>query len=160
MQPRTANDHVGSNVAALRGEMSQSDLAAALAKKLGKEKIDPTTITRLESGKRPITVNELVALADILKVDITTLLQRPQGGGQRDIDKVAEVLARYEKLREARIAVDDARKTYKGARGVMILASRNVDLGQLRQWERVEIEFLQSETVEDALLSDYAPPPF
>lgn len=41
---------------------------------MGKTSIDPTTITRLESGKRPTTVDELVALAQILDVDVSSLL--------------------------------------------------------------------------------------
>ncbi|MDO3245847.1 helix-turn-helix transcriptional regulator [Mycobacteroides abscessus subsp. abscessus] len=70
------NRIVGRNTAELRGQkgLSQAELATKLAARIGKSSIDPTTITRLESGKRPTTVDELVALAQILEVDVDALL--------------------------------------------------------------------------------------
>ncbi|SHP01296.1 putative DNA binding protein [Mycobacteroides abscessus subsp. abscessus] len=70
------NRLVGRNTAEFRGQkgLSQAELATRLAAQLGKTSIDPTTITRLESGKRPTTVDELVALAQILDVDVSSLL--------------------------------------------------------------------------------------
>lgn len=70
------NKLVGRNTAEFRGQrgLSQAELATRLATQLGKNSIDPTTITRLESGKRPTTVDELVALAQILDVDVNSLL--------------------------------------------------------------------------------------
>lgn len=55
--------------------MSQAELAGRLAETLGKERVDPTTITRLEAGKRPTTVDELDALAVIFEVDASVLLR-------------------------------------------------------------------------------------
>lgn len=72
-----ANQRVGMNVATLRGDMSQAELAQRLARELGKASVDPTTITRLEAGKRPTTVNELEALARIFKVEVSELLADP-----------------------------------------------------------------------------------
>lgn len=74
MHHRSANDIVGENVSSLRGAMSQAELARRLAAELGKDRIDPTSITRLESGKRPTTVNELSALGRIFDVPPETLL--------------------------------------------------------------------------------------
>ncbi|MDO3315703.1 Helix-turn-helix domain [Mycobacteroides abscessus subsp. abscessus] len=70
------NKIVGRNTAQFRGQkgLSQAELATRLATQLGKNSVDPTTITRLESGKRPTTVDELVALAQILDVDVNSLL--------------------------------------------------------------------------------------
>lgn len=70
------NKVVGRNVALRRQAMglSQADLANQLAAYLGKDRIDPTTVTRLESGKRPTTVDELAALSKILDTDAQTLL--------------------------------------------------------------------------------------
>ncbi|MFT8180070.1 Putative regulator or DNA-binding protein [Mycobacteroides abscessus subsp. abscessus] len=70
------NKIVGRNTAEFRGQrgLSQAELANRLAAQIGKSSVDPTTITRLEAGKRPTTVDELVALAQILDVDVAALL--------------------------------------------------------------------------------------
>lgn len=67
---------VGANVAVHRelAGISQAELAKRLAAALRKDRIDPTTITRMESGKRPTTVDELAALAQIFDVDFSALL--------------------------------------------------------------------------------------
>lgn len=93
MQP---NEAVGRNVARLRRDMSQADLALALAAQIGKDRIDPTTITRLEQGKRPTTVNELVALADIFGVQVEDLLS--DLGSSTDAD-VAEARRCVDQIR-------------------------------------------------------------
>ena len=64
----SANVRVGKAVAKFRRGMSQAELAQKLAAKLGKKSIDPTTITRIENGKRAITVDELEAFAEIFGV--------------------------------------------------------------------------------------------
>ncbi|BCN57134.1 helix-turn-helix domain-containing protein [Prescottella equi] len=76
MQLAETNAVIGEKIAQLRGkaEMSQAELASALAEKMGKERIDPTTITRLERGQRPITVMELIALAQVFDVPEESLL--------------------------------------------------------------------------------------
>jgi transcriptional regulator with XRE-family HTH domain len=53
--------------------MSQTALAGRLSSELGKT-VDPTTVTRLESGKRPMLVAELVALAVIFETSPAELL--------------------------------------------------------------------------------------
>ncbi|NKR96223.1 helix-turn-helix domain-containing protein [Rhodococcus hoagii] len=76
MQLAETNAIIGEKIAQLRGkaELSQAELASALAEKMGKERIDPTTITRLERGQRPITVMELIALAQVFDVPEESLL--------------------------------------------------------------------------------------
>lgn len=66
-QHESANVRVGKNVAKYRQGMSQAKLAEKLAAELGKN-VDPTTITRIENGKRAITVDELEAFARIFSV--------------------------------------------------------------------------------------------
>lgn len=75
MQFDTANAAIGRKVAALRTDsgLLQAQLAERLTEKLGK-RVDPTTITRLERGQRPVTVVELLALGDIFAVPATTLM--------------------------------------------------------------------------------------
>lgn len=80
MQPERRvrlNGVVGRNVATYRNErgLSQAELASNLADALGKARVDPTTITRLEAGKRPTTVDELDALAEIFEVSPEMLLR-------------------------------------------------------------------------------------
>lgn len=71
----SANTRVGKAVARLRKGMSQAELARRLAKQLGKPNVDPTTITRIERGKRAITVDELAAFAQIFGVPESDLLE-------------------------------------------------------------------------------------
>jgi transcriptional regulator with XRE-family HTH domain len=67
MQPDDVNKAIGANVAALRSERgwSQGELAEHWGNALG-HRIDPTTVTRLERGRRPTPVHELIALAGTL----------------------------------------------------------------------------------------------
>ncbi|WP_308126449.1 helix-turn-helix domain-containing protein [Rhodococcoides corynebacterioides] len=67
---------VGANVATYRelAGISQAELASRLAAAMGKDRMDPTTITRMESGKRPTTVDEIAALATVFEIDSTALL--------------------------------------------------------------------------------------
>uniref|UniRef100_UPI000480050C helix-turn-helix domain-containing protein n=1 Tax=Rhodococcus sp. UNC363MFTsu5.1 TaxID=1449069 RepID=UPI000480050C len=78
MQIARTNAIVGARIAELRAiaEMSQAQLAQKLASKLAKDSIDPTTITRLERGSRPITVVELVALAEIFGLPTESLIPK------------------------------------------------------------------------------------
>lgn len=69
------NQQVGARIAEIRVEMkmTQADLASEMTARLGRE-IRPLTVTRLEGGKRPIGVDELVAAADALKIKPADLL--------------------------------------------------------------------------------------
>lgn len=69
------NQQVGLRVAQMRAEaeITQADLGRAMSARLGRD-IRPVTITRLEGGKRPIGVDELVAAAAALNVAPADLL--------------------------------------------------------------------------------------
>ena len=54
-------------------KMKQAELASEMSARLGRE-IRPLTVTRLEGGKRPIGVDELVAAAEALHVKPENLL--------------------------------------------------------------------------------------
>lgn len=66
---------VGERVARVRSELglTQADLAAEMTARLGRE-IRPLTVTRLEGGKRPIPVDELVVVAEVLRIEPSELL--------------------------------------------------------------------------------------
>ena len=79
VQPKNLNAAIGANVATLRNERawSQAELADRWGAALGR-RIDPTTVTRLERGRRPIPVHELVVLADVLGAERwTDLVKSP-----------------------------------------------------------------------------------
>ncbi|BBX69583.1 helix-turn-helix domain-containing protein [Mycolicibacterium psychrotolerans] len=69
------NQRVGQRVAQLRtaAGLSQRELAAQISLRLGRE-FGTVTATRLEGGKRPITVDELAAAAQALGVTTSDLL--------------------------------------------------------------------------------------
>lgn len=54
-------------------ELTQADLASEMSARLGRD-IRPLTVTRLEGGKRPITVDELIAAAAVLRVTVQDLI--------------------------------------------------------------------------------------
>ena len=75
----SVNGTVGRQVARLRnlrGDLSQVGLAGLMSASLGKV-IDPSTVNRLERGKRPVTADELLALCEIFEVPVTELLLEP-----------------------------------------------------------------------------------
>ncbi|AUN40930.1 helix-turn-helix domain-containing protein [Tsukamurella tyrosinosolvens] len=96
-----ANTAVGKNISGLRiaRGISQASLARRLGAALGKN-VDPATITRMESGKRPTTVDEIAAVADILEIPVEQLLYGATGSddGKRVRD-VLQALASAEKAR-------------------------------------------------------------
>src|SRR4051812_6295275 len=69
------NQQVGDRIAKARGEMklTQAELASEMSIRLGRE-FRPLTVTRLEGGKRPIVVDELVAAAQALQIKPEDLL--------------------------------------------------------------------------------------
>lgn len=71
----TTNRQVGARIAKARVAMAltQAELASEMSALLGRE-IRPLTVTRMEGGKRPIVVDELVAAADALKIGPEDLL--------------------------------------------------------------------------------------
>lgn len=77
MKAETAHVVIGQRVAALRASagLLQPQLAEKMAARLGKS-YNATLISRLEKGQRPLTVNELIALADIFGVSEQSLISR------------------------------------------------------------------------------------
>ncbi|MEB3299988.1 MAG: helix-turn-helix transcriptional regulator [Candidatus Sericytochromatia bacterium] len=90
VRPRREDPHALRNVVgdrvrqarvAKHPAMDQIDLAASLSAALGLI-YGRTTISRLESGHRPVMDYELIALAKILQVDLLWLLTgHPDGSG-------------------------------------------------------------------------------
>ena len=86
------NEVVGENVQRLREGMTQAELARRLASELNKDKMDPASITRLEQGKRPTTVNELAALAKILKVTPEALLSEDRTSEMAKVREITQLM--------------------------------------------------------------------
>lgn len=76
MQVHPINAALGRKVADFRKAhgWSQAQLAERFGAELG-HPIDPTAITRLEQGKRPVPVHELVALGHVLAVEPTVFFK-------------------------------------------------------------------------------------
>jgi transcriptional regulator with XRE-family HTH domain len=100
MQELSESAAVGQQVTRLRkqlGGLSQVRLAGLLSDLLGKV-VDPTTVNRLERGKRPVTVEELVALSQIFGVSFAELLSGP--------DRIQSVLQHWRGRLKATEAAD------------------------------------------------------
>ena len=119
------NEVVGANVAACRKQagMSQAALAAQFARFLDRDNVDPTTITRLESGKRPTTIEELEALSQVFGVEYSDLLRR------------GDNLALSVKLRDT---VESAWRSLGEFREQML------EIGELLQQQPDSVEFLSN----------------
>lgn len=59
---------IGGRIADLRGEMTQQDLAQAVG-------LDPTVLSKIEAGRRPLRIAELIAIARELGVDPAAVLE-------------------------------------------------------------------------------------
>jgi transcriptional regulator with XRE-family HTH domain len=130
-EDQNANTRVGRAVARYRGSrMSQADLARELAARLGKPKIDPTTITRIESGKRTISVDELEAFADIFNVYVNDLLVDADLGGR---------------LADLRIAVNDLGRISRDER---MASSRLWNAAEEVRMKLFDLKFRDEELVE------------
>lgn len=76
MQVNAINAALGRKVADFRKAhgWSQAQLAEVLGTELGRP-MDATTITRLEQGKRPVPVHELIVLSHVLTVEPTVFFK-------------------------------------------------------------------------------------
>jgi transcriptional regulator with XRE-family HTH domain len=109
MQPDDVNKAIGANVAALRAEMgwSQAELAEHWGNALGR-RIDPTTVTRLERGRRPTPVQELMHLAGILGArNWIDLVQEP-----KVVRAAAEIKTWRDAMSRASEQIRDATREY------------------------------------------------
>jgi transcriptional regulator with XRE-family HTH domain len=109
-------------------------LAEKLAARTGRDRIDPTTITRLEAGKRPITVNELVALASIFGVSVEDLTS---GGDQ--VAGIAEFREAVQEMYRGLAEVQRAHREFDKSRGVVRdIVDRHPELARLgKEFEEV-----------------------
>ena len=64
-------------------QWTQADLAKRLGSLLGKE-VNPLAITRTETGKRPVPLDEVAALAQLLNLELDPLLNPPSPHGSAD----------------------------------------------------------------------------
>jgi len=78
VQPGEVKAMIGQNVAQHRARLgwSQAELAERWGRAMGRT-IDPTTVTRLERGRRPITVDELMVLTNVMGLRSTEDLTWP-----------------------------------------------------------------------------------
>jgi transcriptional regulator with XRE-family HTH domain len=110
-------EQVGARVAKVRGqmEMTQAELASEMTTRLGRE-IRPLTVTRLEGGKRPIGVDELVVIAEALHVKPDDLLSEdgslPMGS--------AIIISRWQSMLRASNILETAVREYVSARQRML----------------------------------------
>jgi transcriptional regulator with XRE-family HTH domain len=144
------NQQVGARIAHVRGEikMTQADLASEMSARLGRE-IRPLTVTRLEGGKRPIGVDELVAAAEALQVKPEDLLT----DGALPIGTVW-ILSAYKSLIRARNQLDTAVQQYDSAqRHLREVVNEKGDqyLDRLPLATRVSVDAAHKWTVQEIL---------
>ncbi|MEV7983344.1 helix-turn-helix transcriptional regulator [Streptomyces sp. NPDC086519] len=73
-------------------QWTQADLAKRLGSLLGRE-VNPLAITRTEAGKRPVPLDEVAALAQLLNLELDPLLNPPRvQGSAHDLKKRAAEL--------------------------------------------------------------------
>lgn len=107
----TTDEQIGKNLAVLRGEMSQKDLADTMRKR--GFKWSQATVWSVEKGERPLRLAEAEQLADLLTRSIDVLLAE---------DGEALVHAFTRQVRERHDAVLEALQSYDDARGHLALA--------------------------------------
>lgn len=140
------NQQVGARIAEVRGamKMTQAELASELTARLGRE-IRPLTVTRLEGGKRPIGVDELVAAAEALHVKPENLLV----DGSLPIG-AAFVLGAHQTLLRAINNLEAAVRQYDSAQSKLhaALDENGKHLDRLPGFTRLFIEAARDWTVE------------
>lgn len=135
------NARVGRNVFLLRKQalgISQSELASRLAAELGKSKVDPTTITRMESGKRPITVADLEALSRIFSIGVDQLLEE----NADELVSLKRFIADWA-ADSARIAAAEMRMTGLPTQAMELVRRHPNLLSSLADWERKTYDEMQ-----------------
>lgn len=103
---KTTRELVGQRVSELRKRAgwTQAELAEKTAERLGKD-MSTLTVTRIESGSRPTSVDELVALAEVFSVPAQDLL--PLGSADAALRTVVEeIRINSQRVAEARLALE------------------------------------------------------
>ncbi|MGV2952066.1 helix-turn-helix domain-containing protein [Glutamicibacter sp. AGC46] len=134
---------VGANVARLRGEISQADLATRMTDD-HKIKWSQTTVWEVEKGRRALKFSEAIALAEILEVPLYGLVSYPDGlaelheGAKHYEKRNAAVQAILENMRMFDIAKSELRSiasriknlnTYEDSEGLQEQAEKFLKLG-------------------------------
>jgi transcriptional regulator with XRE-family HTH domain len=106
-----SQEEVGHRIESLRGDrgVSQRRLADAIG-------VDPSAMSRIESGQRGLAVGELVAISEFLGIPTDALLRRDveprplfrNEGGQ---DEASEALATFESIIDDFFAFEAAART-------------------------------------------------
>ena len=140
------NQQVGARIAEVRGamKMTQAELASEMTARLGRE-IRPLTVTRLEGGKRPIGVDELVAAAEALHVEPKHLLV----DGSLPIG-AALIIGAEQALFRAANQLETAVRQFDSAQGKLhdALNENGKDIKRLPGFTRVVVEAARDWTVE------------
>lgn len=99
---------VGRRIAEIRTAqgMTQASLASRMSAGLGKE-VRPLTVTRIEGGKRPLVVDEVVVIASVLGVHVVNLL--PENDQPLPPLELQRAKIEYDNAVNALKAADDAR---------------------------------------------------
>ncbi len=145
------NQQVGERVAQVRTQMklTQAELASEMSARLGRD-IRPLTVTRLEGGKRPITIDELIAVAATLRVSVQDLI----GPGDLPMAAIAVQSLAAEALR-AMNALDKAVREWVWTRKMLEDAFRYKSGAKLsmasREWAKSLIELDVHQIVNDAV---------
>lgn len=147
VQQTSVNEVVGRNVRALRGKMSQEELAEKLAERLGKEKIHGTSITRLERGSRTITVDELVALSRIFGVSVAVLLQPSESNASR----LASVREASRLLDQAEEALVTAAKRWRSRRAALRTLAEVTDSSMMDFFDWELLTWKSKQTLREVL---------
>jgi hypothetical protein len=105
--------------------MSQAQLAAQISERHGIQ-IDPVTILRMEKGRRRITLNEAVAVADVLSIRLFDLLLPLPAD-------LLEAQPRRLKERAARLAARIEQLTADIAKAEADVAAQRARAGELRR---------------------------
>lgn len=112
MDIEKADQRIGAAVRAVRGEMSQQDLAEKM--RAAGWKWTQATVWSVESGKRPLRLAEARTLAELLRTDLSRLLKDDTQalGSTVGLEKATARLTRsFDELQSARGSFEDSRST-------------------------------------------------
>jgi transcriptional regulator with XRE-family HTH domain len=138
----TWEQYVGAQVLRFRRarDMSQDMLAGAMT--AHGAPMAQGTVSKIETGTRPLRVNELPALAAALGVDVGDLL--PEASGLHDPVRVAEDIDAAQRLAEAMEAVQVAQRRYDAAESAREEAERLLRQAERRRREAIAAAELSS----------------
>lgn len=101
----TNDEQIGRNLASMRGDMSQKDLADEMRKR--GFKWSQATVWSIEKGERPLRLAEAESVADIVVRPLDVLLARD---GEASVHAATRVVnGRYKKILEAMESYDEGR---------------------------------------------------